>query len=559
DNPHRGEEGNRALRPHHDIQMAVAGPIVRALSKMARERWQACGEDTIKAERSDPEEASLWPEGLPVELENVDVALSRTLPDAEGQGVYEVEQLFIDTIQQAEQYLYIENQYLSADCIAEAIEDSLAQDNGPDIIVVTPLVTDGWVSQQTMDHQRAKLIERIKSRDRYNRFQAYYPRITENNEIALNVHAKLMIADNQFVRIGSGNLSNRSMRLDSECDLSIFEKHREDVQAAIENLRNKLLAEHLGVSADSVAQAIAQHESLKSAIESIRQRNLSAGKVRTLEPLPTVSKAKSTPLPGSSDIFDPSEPIDPKRLLSAMGEEYAETQPSDEGRRLPWVWIGIACSCIALSVMWKWGPLAEWTDLATIQTTMSAIKDLPLAPLVAFFILVVACILMVPLTFLAVLSALLFGLIQGFVLALMSAMTSAYLSYLIGAWIGRESLTSLAGERFNKVSRKLAEHGVLSVAAIRLLPVAPFTIVNMVAGASHIKLKDFLLGSTLALSPALFAIVLLADQFRLSLESASFDQVMMRIGIAGLVIVVAYVAVTRAIKYVRGTDAASKA
>jgi uncharacterized membrane protein YdjX (TVP38/TMEM64 family) len=52
--------------------------------------------------------------------------------------------------------------------------------------------------------------------------------------------------------------------------------------------------------------------------------------------------------------------------------------------------------------------------------------------------------------------------------------------------------------------------------AVRLFPVAPFTVVNMVAGTSHIRLRDFTFGTLLGMVPGVLAITV----FERSLEQA---------------------------------------
>jgi phosphatidylserine/phosphatidylglycerophosphate/cardiolipin synthase-like enzyme len=84
------------------------------------------------------------------------------------------------------------------------------------------------------------------------------------------VHAKIMIVDDTFLRVGSANLNNRSMGLDSECDLLIDGREDEAVRLRIEEVRSDLLAEHLGVEREHVAQACKESGSLIASIEKLR-------------------------------------------------------------------------------------------------------------------------------------------------------------------------------------------------------------------------------------------------------------------------------------------------
>jgi phosphatidylserine/phosphatidylglycerophosphate/cardiolipin synthase-like enzyme len=73
----------------------------------------------------------------------------------------------------------------------------------------------------------------------------------------VGVHSKVFIVDDRLLRVGSANLTNRSMRLDTECDITI-EATNEEQRAQVLSLRNRLLAEHLGLSPAAVTGSLIQ-------------------------------------------------------------------------------------------------------------------------------------------------------------------------------------------------------------------------------------------------------------------------------------------------------------
>ena len=81
----------------------------------------------------------------------------------------------------------------------------------------------------------------------------------------------------------------------------------------------------------------------------------------------------------------------------------------------------------------------------------------------------------------------------------------------MGHWLGRDVVTKLAGEKVNRLSRKLARRGWLAVALVRVVPIAPYTIVNMVAGASHISARSFLIGTAIGMCPGILAIMIFGE------------------------------------------------
>jgi phosphatidylserine/phosphatidylglycerophosphate/cardiolipin synthase-like enzyme len=119
-----------------------------------------------------------------------------------------------------------------------------------------------------MDGARVRLCHAIAEQDHARRFRIYLPYNAADQPIY--IHAKVMIVDDEVVRIGSANLNNRSMGLDSECDLFIDAARPGNGHAAapIERLRIALLAEHSGLPRDAVAAALARHGSMIELLDS---------------------------------------------------------------------------------------------------------------------------------------------------------------------------------------------------------------------------------------------------------------------------------------------------
>jgi len=91
-------------------------------------------------------------------------------------------------------------------------------------------------------------------------------------------------------------------------------------------------------------------------------------------------------------------------------------------------------------------------------------------------------------------------------------MLSAAVTYFIGRLIGRQTLRDLLGPKLDTVRKRVARKGVLAVAVIRLVPVAPFSVINMLAGASEITLTQFLLGTAIGMAPGILVMSLLGHQ-----------------------------------------------
>ena len=166
---------------------------------------------------------------------------------------------------------------------------------------------------------------------------------------------------------------------------------------------------------------------------------------------------------------------------------------------------------IALAAAWAWTPMRAWLDVDLVVTSLQRFGR-AFGPVAAVCGFALALTVAVPLVFLTLVALVAFGPLAGFACAMAGALVGAAASYGIGWFLGRDVVRRLAGERINRLSQRLARRGVLAVIAVRLVPVAPFAVVNMVAGASHIRLRDLLLGTAIGMTPATLAMVVFVDQ-----------------------------------------------
>jgi len=505
--PRRTDPDGKPYPPFHDVQVLVDGDAARALAERARERWARAGGhrlEPVAVNGHDP-----WPPGVSPDLRDVRVAIVRTEPAYDGAAeVREVQQLYLDAIAAAERWIYVENQYLTSSAIGDALAARLEAPRGPEVVLVLPQQSGGWLEQKTMDVLRARLLRRLRAADHHGRLRVYYPKVPGLAAgLCLNVHAKLMVVDDRLLRVGSANLSNRSMGLDTECDLAI-EAEDEDTAGVIAGFRNRLLAEHLGVEPGRVAAALQAHSSLVAAVEDLR------GGARSLDLLEgEVPESLDREVPESA-LIDPERPLDPDILADRLVHEE-ERGPA---RRRILGAVGTLVALLALAAAWRWTPLGEWLDASALAAWAQEFRGHPAAPAVTLAVFVLGGLTSAPVTVLIVVTALVFGPWLGFAYAMLGSLLSAAVTYGAGRVLGRDTVRRLAGERINRLSRRLGRRGITTMAAVRLIPIAPFTIVNLVAGASHIGFRDYLLGTALGMLPGVAALTVFADRLASVLE-----------------------------------------
>lgn len=307
DDPARRDPDGRPYPPVHDVHMVVDGEAALAVAEVARDRWRiATGHDLVaESASSDP-----WPSPLRPDFVGTPVAVSRTAPGWGGAPAYaEGAVLTADALNAAQGCIYIETQYLTADFVGQILVDLLRNPSGPDVVIVLTRKSHGFAERWVMGHNRDHLLRRLKRADRWGRLRVYHPVVSgEDGPCEILVHSKLVIVDDVLLRVGSSNLNNRSIALDTECDLAI-EAGDETTRAAISRVRNRLVGEHLGVSADTVRAAIEESGSLAQGIDRLN------GGERRLQPFEIdLGRAPRRPVLGTA-LFDPKRPF---RLLRPL-------------------------------------------------------------------------------------------------------------------------------------------------------------------------------------------------------------------------------------------------
>lgn len=526
DEPRRRQPDGQRYEPFHDIMMAVDGAAARALGDLFRERWRRVTGQPVEPV---PAGYDLWPVGLPVLLRDHPVGISRTDPAWGGRSeVREVEALYLDAIAGAKRTIYLESQYFAAQAVAEALGRRLSEPNGPEIVLVNPIRTSGWLENQVMAAARNRLVGTLRQGDRYGRFRLYTP-VTD--QTCITVHAKVMVVDDRMLRVGSANLNNRSMGFDTECDLALEalrgSRRESEAKAAITAVRDDLLAEHLGTTPEAVGRAVGSTGSLIGAIESLRRPG---GMGRTLEILETPDPGPIAASVADARIFDPERPVPATELVGRM-------LPSLIPRRHV-VLAGLAAALLlgGLYALWTHTGLREWATLDTVMAALESLRRAPLGPVWLVALYVLAGLVVFPVTVLVAATAIALGPLEGFVTAAAGVLASAGVLFWVGRCLGRKHIERFGGRAVARAGARLTDGGIVAIATIRVVPVAPFTVINLVAGASRIRFRDFLIGTAAGMAPGILAFSLLGHQFERTLRDPTGADVALLAALAAVAI-----------------------
>lgn len=273
--PRRVSRKGVTHKPYHEVQAVLADDAVRSFVELFARRWAFA-----TGVRLDP--ASLVAPGgdlfasLPLTLPMpvATVGLSRTVPAAdERRHVHEIRDLYVRAIVRAERMIYIETQYLTSQCVQDALVARMRDTSRPrlDVVLVMPCKPEKLKEELTIGAPQADVLAGIAevARATGHALGIYDVAVPgESPEVFVYIHAKLMIVDDVFLTLGSANLANRSMTVDSELNATwVAEPGDVALHDAIRRVRVRLLCEHLGEAAD--ARLVASREGLVARLDRV--------------------------------------------------------------------------------------------------------------------------------------------------------------------------------------------------------------------------------------------------------------------------------------------------
>ena len=156
-----------------------------------------------------------------------------------------------------------------------------------------------------------------------------------------------------------------------------------------------------------------------------------------------------------------------------------------------------------VAAAWRWTSLSKEFDVNAVAASLKSIRNQPFAPWIVIAAYIAASQIMFPITVLIVATAYAFGPWLGFVYALGGSVLGALLTYFVGYWLGNETYKQLTRSRFDAVTSALRKKGLGAVIATHLLPVGPFTVVNLAAGVVRVAAWQFVLGCAIGMLPGI--------------------------------------------------------
>ena len=261
DERHRGDPQAAPMDPRygerppwHDVALELHGPVVGVLLRCFSERW----DDRHPLDRRTPYRMVVqrlsrmprhpgklpetFPDQPPAGPHAVQVLRTYAhkhpgFPFAP-HGEYSIARAYLKAFDRAKSLIYVEDQYLWSNPVAEALREALARSRELRVIAVVPRYPDhdGRVTGPPTRQAQLEALRRVDS----DRLAVYD--LENDDGVPIYVHAKVCIVDDQWMTCGSDNFNRRSWTNDSELTCAI------DSAELARSLRKQLWSEHLGTA-----------------------------------------------------------------------------------------------------------------------------------------------------------------------------------------------------------------------------------------------------------------------------------------------------------------------
>jgi len=516
--PFRRDPYGEPYGAFHDYQLGVTGLVLLDLIRLFQGRWlNATGQrlnhlPNVQRHVSDP-----LPEQTAATFLNAKIAFSRTMPAfKEFDEINEILHLFFKLIHSAVHSIIIENQYLTAHSVVEALGERLKAPEGPEIIIILPEKAGGWLEIRTMGMLQDLALNRLLRSDVHKRLRIYYP-FDKNRaalKLAMTVHSKLMIIDDQFLTVGSANLNNRSMGYDTEIQLTIDARDDVSNQRAIGHTIAYVLAHHCEIETDMLEKKIWESGSVIKPLEELcdpsRERHLA-----TLHPHPSSDKYQLEDM----NWLDMEKPSQLEKAMDQWGfaSELAARKLGVAPRVLL---LGLTVFfAIVLGVLWHY----VLHDPDGSEEAMRRILAYPMAdPMQARIIMPlvfgIGAIFFIPINLLIIITASFFTTGWAFFEILMGTIVNVCVGYTLGRFVGRYIFERFFGKRTQKILDRIGKGQFFTILFLRIFPIAPSSLINLAAGSGKVPFFRFLAATILGMTPGTIMLVLfqksIMDVFR---------------------------------------------
>lgn len=245
-------------------------------------------------------------------------------------------------------------------------------------------------------------------------------------------------------------------------------------------------------------------------------------------PQPAVVLRASTD--ASPAVLRPAAVLPPAAALASQdsrtGHSGVTKSRSQRKRRILTGLLVLCAVALSAAVLWRFTPLAEWLQPQRLAQQLETIERFEWSPFAFVGAYVLGGLVMFPVTVLGAASAIVFPPLKAIAVSFSGVMISAALLHWMGRRFIRGRLKNALGPTIKRVDEALSDRGIVTIATLRMIPLAPFTLVNIAAGVTGLRFRDYMVGTALGLAPGITVVCFFGRQVRAFWKDPNLDAVL---------------------------------
>lgn len=500
DDETRREADGKKYTPFRDYAFKFRGDCASFMSDYLGRMWssQKGQESKLEVEKDPKKEDKVF--------------FTRTVPKFKNNpkdfSSFEMHKWLIET---ARDYIYIENQYLTSERIVDLLIEKLKEPNGPEVIIVVSYGKMPVIEKISMGALLTDCAKRLLENDPYKRLKIYTLKNGEGDAVEyVKIHSKLIITDDKYIKIGSSNINNRSMEFDYELDVAV---------------RTNKVPEYKWRIFSTLLLPEGELKPRESLIEAFEEARLKHGRVvEVKEILQEVS---------SFAEYKDYLPLD-KREMTFFERIGQMLITKKELLNINFKMIG---GTLLLLLIITGALFVEPKEAKHVfdrfVSYMGVESEYALMGLFYVSYLILGAFFF-PLNAYIFMCGAYFATSEAFILAVAGAISSAIISYGMGAWFKGDPHKKARFEKIDQLKKLLRKNSLKTLVFLRMVPIAPFPLVNVICGKYQVHFGKYVLGTLMGIAPGCFVLIFMEKKIIEAFRAPSFANIAIILGIAGL-------------------------
>lgn len=183
-------------------------------------------------------------------------------------------------------------------------------------------------------------------------------------------------------------------------------------------------------------------------------------------------------------------------------------------RRLRNLFVAFVVLALTVGAAWIYVSLESPPSIAEMLAAAERGRDSGFAPWIALASFVIGGLLVFPVNLLIAATIVVFGPVMGALYALLGSVASAIVVHELGRRLPATLVARVFGTRGERLRKRIVGRGLLAVAIVRMLPVAPYSVVSVFFGVARVRRLDYIIGTALGMLPGITLYAIFVDRAR---------------------------------------------